>query len=94
MSSYLALAFSAFALVLAAISLAAHWYRGQEHPDVSALRAEVLDILDKVEHWMKRDRVRRLRDSHEQPDEQPTQPAAPTTKAELRALARNRGLLR
>lgn len=92
---YLALALSAFALVLAGVSLAAHWFRGQEHPDVTSLRAEVLDVLDKVEHWMKRDRQRRLRDSHEQPDEQPDHAATvPTGKQQLREVARARGLIR
>lgn len=70
MISYVALALSVVALCFGTVSLVAHWLRGKEHPDVTTLRAEVLDMLDKVEHWMKRDRIRKLRESHEPPTEE------------------------
>lgn len=64
--------FSAIALGLSVVSLALHYSRRNEHPAVAQLKADHLDLLDKVEHWMKRDRVRRLRASQEaQEPEQP-----------------------
>jgi hypothetical protein len=73
------------AFLISVVSLLLHWARSREHPDVSQARQEVatlatqvqelrnqhLDLLDKVEHWVKRDRVRRLRESREQTDDKP-----------------------
>lgn len=69
----IAASLSAVALGCAVVSLAVHWVRRKEPPDVTELRAlvhelrtEHLDLFDKVEHWVKRDRVRRLREAKEQ----------------------------
>ena len=85
-----AASFSAIALGLSVVSLALHYARRNEHPAVAQLKADHLDLLDKVEHWMKRDRVRRLRASQEA-QEQPELPAVPEGKAGLRVAARTRG---
>lgn len=65
-----------FALLIAGLSLVLHWARGQEHPDVSAVRKQLqeislahADLVDKVTHWQRRDRVRKLRESREAPQE-------------------------
>jgi len=65
--------FSALAFGLAVVSLLVHWKRPQVHPDVTrvqseieSLRANHLELLDRVEHWMKRDRVRKLRQGQEE----------------------------
>jgi hypothetical protein len=34
--------------------------------DVAALKLALADTVDKVEHWQRRDRVRKLRDANEQ----------------------------
>lgn len=54
------------------VSLLLHWKRPVQHPETTRLMAEIeqlrsaqLDILDRVEHWMKRDRVRRARQGAE-----------------------------
>lgn len=82
---------SILALGIAGLSLAIQLKRGAEHPDVSEVRTSVrelhtqyLDLLDKVEHWVKRDRVRRLRDSHD-PKDEPAAAAPQDIKANLRA---------
>lgn len=85
-----ATSFSALALGCAAISLALHYARRNEHPAITQLKADQLDLLDKVEHWIKRDRVRRLRASQETPVEEPTEAPAQGKNA-LRLAARSRG---
>jgi len=85
---------SAAALVLSAISLLLHWQRPEIHPDVArvdneiqGIRTSILELFDRVEHWMKRDRVRKLRESQEAKPEgqgETEAPARPETKAELR----------
>lgn len=82
---------SVFALLIAGLSLVFHWARGQEHPDVSEVRKQLqelslahADLVDKVTHWQRRDRVRKLRESREAPQEDlPMDPKA--LKADLRA---------
>jgi len=60
--------FSALAFGISTVSLLIHWKRPQLHPETTRLQAEIeqlrannLELLDRVEHWMKRDRVRKLR---------------------------------
>ena len=80
-----------FALLISGLSLCLHWARGQEHPDVSEVRKQTqelslahADLVDKVTHWQRRDRVRKLRESREQPQEEAfTDPKA--LKADLRS---------
>lgn len=82
-----ATSFSAIALGVSIVSLSIHWSRRNEHPDVTQLRTDVIDVLDKVEHWIKRDRVRRLRAARE-PEEEAPQETGPITKDQLRARLR------
>lgn len=58
------------------VSLALHWAKRDEHPDVSRLdaavthiRTEIADLTDRFEHWGKRERVRRLRAGRESADD-------------------------
>lgn len=64
--------FSALGAGFGSISLVFHWVRRKEPVEVSELRAELhqvqrdyLDLVDKVEHWIKRERVRRVREGAE-----------------------------
>lgn len=83
----LATSLSAVSLGCAVVSLALHYARRNEHPDVTQLRTDVLDVLDKVEHWIKRDRVRRLRQGQEDAAAAEL-PQGPATKDQLRARLR------
>lgn len=83
----LATSLSAVALGCSVVSLALHYARRNEHPDVTQLRTDVLDVLDKVEHWIKRDRVRRLRASREEDEPAEALPLA-SRKDQLRAKLR------
>lgn len=76
---------SVIAAIFSVLSLALHYRARNEHPDVASLRAEVMDVLDKVEHWIKRDRVRRLRASKEDPAE-----PLPQSPADRKAALRQR----
>lgn len=60
--------FSALAFGISVVSLIIHWKRPEQHPETTRLQGEIeqlrassLELLDRVEHWMKRDRVRKLR---------------------------------
>jgi hypothetical protein len=62
------LAASFIAICLSAVSLLIHW-RDHRAPTPASLTAEVqalriaqADVVDRLEHWTRRDRVRRLRD--------------------------------
>lgn len=61
-----------FSLLIAGLSLLLHWARGKEHPDVAPVARSLqelqlahADLVDKVSHWQRRDRVRNLRESRE-----------------------------
>jgi hypothetical protein len=87
-----ALALSLIALALSLGALALHWIRREEHPDVAKIRNDVTDLTDRVEHWMRRDRTRRLRG-----EDQPAEPEAPAqdqplSRAELKARLREQHL--
>jgi hypothetical protein len=62
------------ALLTSAGTLAFLWTRGPQpsiaelEREVNALRLAHSDMVDKVEAWQRRDRQRRLRESHEVPD--------------------------
>lgn len=94
------------AICLSAVSLVLHWVERQKSPQVQELhlRCDSLqlaqtEMLDRIEHWTRRDRVRRLRESEPStPSEKPEQLAAPSNqlqlKQQLRAVARERGILK
>lgn len=52
--------------------------------DVIALRTSLMDLTDKVEHWQRRERVRKLRESVDARGEEAGQTATVSTKDELR----------
>jgi len=88
-----------FALGLSVVSLVLHWTRRLESPEIEALESRIqemkvqhLDLLDKVEHWRRRDNVRRARQGAEDKVTagEPTVPVDP--KADLRARARAAGV--
>ena len=79
------------------VSLVLHWVRRNEHPDVAQVRAdvthirtEIADILDRFEHWQKRQRVRNLRAGREAAAEQNDSgiPAAATSPADIKRALR------
>lgn len=80
------------------ISLVFHWVRRKEHPDVSEVRAEIhqvqrdyIDLMDKVNYWVKRDRVRNIREAKEAEKTQPDSLQAPVNDAKGRkAILRQR----
>jgi hypothetical protein len=97
-------AVSAVAIILSGVSLTLHWLERNSTPQVDHLNARIdslqtsqLDILDKVEHWQRRDRVRRVRESQESSttqNEQPEplqSPPAVSSKDQLRLIARQKG---
>jgi len=87
-----------FALGLSIVSLVLHWTRRDEPPEITKILSRIqeiqtqhLDLLDKVEHWRKRDNVRRARQGaedklNETGDQQPPDSAA-QYKANLRRRA-------
>lgn len=52
--------------------------------DVIALRTSLMDLADKVDHWMRRERVRKLRESVDARGEEASPPTTVSTKDELR----------
>jgi len=95
----LCLAVLAFGLSI--VSLGLHWIKRAESPllapvytELNEMKTQHLDLLDKVEHWRKRDNVRRARQGAEDklaaPEPSPETPE--NRKSHLRALAASRGL--
>jgi len=88
------------ALVLTVISLGLHWIKRRTIPELEdvytrlqALHTQHLDLLDKVEHWRKRDNVRRARQGAEEKLEAAAEPTTPAEKkAQLRARATAAGM--
>lgn len=85
------------ALTLSVISLVFHWIKRDEHPDITAVERRIqeikvqhLDLLDKVEHWRRRDNVRRARQGAE--DKLAESNDAPQTPAEYKRTLRARAL--
>jgi len=92
-----------FALGLSVVSLVLHWTRRLESPEIEALESRIqemkvqhLDLLDKVEHWRRRDNVRRARQGAEDKlaEDQPGVPNDPKAELRRRASARGLGVLR
>lgn len=98
-------AFAAVAFLLSAVSLAVHYLKRNEHPLVAPLQSQIdsiqltqADIIDRVEHWMKRDRVRKLREGQEaassaniEPLNEPQSLPHAQGKEQLRQVARQKG---
>lgn len=117
------LAMSFIAICLSAVSLSIHWSkRGTPTTEslssqVEGLRLAQIDVVDRLEHWTRRDRVRRLRDrkiedaegegdqrvgegaaggvDEQHPEVQQQGPVHRVLmKAQLREIARQRGILK
>jgi len=97
-AAVLGMALAVVAVCLSAVSLGLHWLNRDKHPEVQALhtRCDQLqlaqtDMLDRIEHWTRRDRVRRLREGEAETAAAQT----PTNdKSQLRAIAKAKGVLR
>ena len=92
----LCVALVSFCLSLAAILI--QYAKRAQNPltapletEIQSLRLAQADVIDRVDQFMRRDRTRRLRaEKAEEPDQ--VEPVDP--KAQLRALARQRGMIR
>jgi len=89
------------ALCFSGVSLILHFIRRRQPPEVSELwtavqeaRTQHLDLLDKVEHWRRRDSVRRARQGAEDKQEAAVavEPTPAERKVELRRRAMAQGL--
>jgi len=85
--------------------LVLHWVERQKSPQVQELhlRCDSLqlaqtEMLDRIEHWTRRDRVRRLREEPNTQNEPQSLPAEPLNqmqlKQQLRSVAREKGILK
>jgi hypothetical protein len=100
--AYTSVAFSLIALGLSTISLLVHYAKRAEHPlitpiqmEIASIRATVVDLVDRVEHFVRRDRARKAREPGMDamaPDQ--TLPAPADVKTQLRIAAKQRGLVR
>lgn len=92
-ASFVALCFAGFSLFL-------HFVRRKEPPEVAELwtalqeaKTQHLDLLDKVEHWRRRDSVRRARQGAEEKLKEAPLPQTPEErKLELRRRVTAAGL--
>jgi len=90
------------ALCFSVVSLVLHWTRKNRTPEtdridarIESIKVQHLDLLDKVEHWRRRDNVRRARQGAEDKANAAAEPAgdpAANYKNDLRAKATARGL--
>ena len=89
-------------LCLSTVSLLVHYAKRGENPLLGPLEAEIqalklgqADLVDRVEHFVKRTNARRTRDQVEEPLQQPALPMdLPHVKQQLRGVARERGIIR
>jgi len=85
---------SLFALTLSTISLVFHWIKSKNNPDISevwtrlqSVQTQHLDLLDKVEHWRRRDNVRNARQKAE---DKVAEPGTATSPAEYKSALRSK----
>jgi hypothetical protein len=91
-------------LCLSVTSLLIHYAKRAENPlltpvysAIDSLRLSQADLVDKVEHWQKRDRARRLREEVVEPAQMApdqTLPSPADLKSAVRAAARTRGFVK
>lgn len=107
LTSYAALigaAVSVVAIILSAVSLVLHWLERDKSPQVQELHSRCdslqlaqAEMLDRIEHWTRRDRVRRLREEPNSQNEQPVQlveqPNQQQLKQQLRQRAKASGVI-
>lgn len=83
--------FSVLALISSVVSLVIHSRTGSSHQLQSAVRQLTLDVqevFDRVEHWTRRDRVRKMRDGRE--SSAAAENPLPLTPAEAKIALRRR----
>lgn len=96
----IALSAAFVALCFSTVALMIHWFKRKEPAEVTevwsaiqALKTDHLDLMDKVEHWRRRDSVRRARQGAEDKAAPAVEPETPADrKAELRRKAVAAGL--
>jgi len=93
----IALSGALFALSLSIVSLVLHWTRRDEPPEITKILSRIqelqtqhLDLLDKVEHWRKRDNVRRARQGAEDKLNERSEDKPPDNAAEYKQNLRRR----
>lgn len=90
MQLYVALAIGLLGVIFGLAALGLHWVRRSEHPDVTRLKLDMNELIDKTEHFMRRERTRRIREANEpaEPEQiaapQPAAPSPHETKDQLR----------
>jgi len=89
----ISLSLAVLAIGFSTVSLVLHWIRERNEPDITevwsrlqGLQTDHLDLLDKVEHWRKRDNVRRARQGAEDKANEPSTPAADSGAIRKRVL--------
>lgn len=93
-----ALAVALVSFLLSLTSLLVHYAKRAENPitapleqQIQALQLGQVDLVDRIEHWTRRDRTRRLRAAEAEPESvEPTSPAE--VKRQLRLQARQIGI--
>jgi hypothetical protein len=67
-------AMATVAILLSAVSLVVHWQKRAEHPATAPLQLQIealqlgqADIIDRVDHWMRRSSSRKLREALGEP---------------------------
>jgi len=95
----ISLTMALIALSISAISLGLHWRHKDESPALAGmstriqeLQLQILDLGDKVQHWRRRDSVRKMREKTEETVAAELGANAPADfKKELRRRARGIG---
>lgn len=103
--AYVSIGFASVSAFLSVTSLLIHYAKRAENPQltpvyaaIDSLRLAQADLVDKVEHWQKRDRARRVREQVD-PDvvQQPLPQLVPPggdLKHQVRDVARAKGIIR
>lgn len=99
-AQFAALGVSVVSFCLSLTAVLIQYAKRHEHPVVAPLEAEIttlklgfIDLVDKLDHFTRRERTRRVREAQSEPEiPQPTTQLE--GKAALRELARQRGQLR
>jgi len=107
LSTYLlasAVALSLLALATSTISVLIHYARRNENPvtapleqAIQALQLGQADLVDRIDHWTRRDRTRRLREAKEPNEAElplPMPQSPMELKRELRMRAKQLGVIR
>jgi len=102
--AYVSIGFASVSAFLSVTSLLLHYAKRAENPQltpvyaaIEALRLSLADVVDRVEHWQKRDRARRVREQIEPEQQPPIGPVAlpvAELKAQVRNAARSQGIIR